>query len=55
MTSFCKKHWIYCKNDPMEKILVWYCVLRFTYANLLILNDYVKDFMEKTPMDPSAY
>ena len=35
---FTKKHWRYSKNDPMEQLLVWYCVLRVTYTNISNLN-----------------
>ena len=52
MTSFHKKYWRHCKNDPMEQI--WYGTV---YKKLLILifqflTNYVKDFTEGSPVNP---
>ena len=38
MMSFHKKYLRYRENDPTKQILTWFCVLRVTYTNLLILN-----------------
>ena len=44
MTSFHKKCWRHCKNDPTEQTSIWYRVLRVTYTNLSILNQLCQGF-----------